>query len=39
MAITQCFSSRLDGLRNYRKALKKALADENRAQDTDQPDT
>jgi putative resolvase len=38
MAITQCFSSRLDGLRNYRKALKKALADENRAQDTDQPD-
>jgi putative resolvase len=38
MAITQCFASRLDGLRNYRKALKKALADENRAQDTDQPD-
>ena len=38
MAITHCFSSRLYGLRNYRKALKKALADENRAQDTDQPD-
>src|SRR5229473_3392035 len=38
MAITHCFSSRLYGLRNYRKALKKALADENRAQNTDQPD-
>jgi putative resolvase len=38
MAITHCFASRLDGLRNYRKALKKALADENRTQDTDQPD-
>lgn len=25
MAITHCFSSRLDGLRNYRKALKEAL--------------
>src|SRR5712692_2896973 len=38
MAITHCFSSRLDGLRNYRKALNKALADENRAQDPDQSD-
>ena len=26
MAITQCFSARLYGLRNYRKALKEALA-------------
>ena len=25
MAITHCFSTRLDGLRNYRKALKEAL--------------
>src|SRR5437763_1792547 len=25
MAITRCFSSRLDGLRNYRRALKEAL--------------
>src|SRR5438045_5827885 len=25
MAITHCFSSRLDGLRNYRRALKEAL--------------
>src|ERR1700730_14563841 len=38
MAITHCFSARWYGLRNYRKALEKALADENRAQDTDQPD-
>jgi predicted site-specific integrase-resolvase len=26
MAITHCFSARLYGLRNYRTALKKALA-------------
>lgn len=38
MAITHCFSSRLDGLRGYREALNKALADENRAQDPDQSD-
>jgi putative resolvase len=37
MAITQCFSSRLYGLRNYRKALAKALRDENRAQDPHEP--
>src|SRR5438067_6394553 len=36
MTITHCFSSRLYGLRNYRKALKKALADENRTQDQDE---
>jgi putative resolvase len=28
MAITQCFSARLDGLRNYKAALKKALKKE-----------
>jgi putative resolvase len=33
ITITHCFSSRLSGLRNYRKALEKALKDENRAQD------
>ena len=31
--ITHCFSSRLYGLRNYRKALKKAIADDQSAQD------
>jgi len=31
MRIVHCFSSRLYGLRNYRKALEKALKDENRA--------
>jgi len=36
MAITHCFSSRLYGLRNYRKALEKALKDENRAPDPDE---
>jgi len=36
ITITHCFSSRLYGLRNYRKALEKALTDENRAQDTDE---
>jgi hypothetical protein len=25
MAVTHCFSARLDGLRQYRKALQKAL--------------
>jgi len=39
MSIIHCFSSRLYGLRNYRKALEKALKDENRAQDPDEPDT
>ena len=37
MSIIYCFSSRLYGLRNYRKALEKALKDENRAQDPDEP--
>ena len=37
MSIIHCFSSRLYGLRNYRKALEKALQDENRAQDPDEP--
>jgi predicted site-specific integrase-resolvase len=36
MAITHCFSSRLYGLRNYRKALEKALKDEHRPQDQDE---
>jgi putative resolvase len=35
MRIVHCFSSRLYGLRSYRKALEKALKDENRAQDQD----
>ena len=30
--ITHCFSSRLYGLRNYRKALQKALKDDQRTQ-------
>ena len=34
MTITHCFSSRLYGLRNYRKALEKALKDDQSAQDT-----
>lgn len=33
ITITHCFSSRLDGLRNYRKALQKALKDDQSAQD------
>jgi len=33
ITITHCFSSRLDGLRNYRKALEKALKDVQSAQD------
>jgi putative resolvase len=33
LTITQCFSSRLYGLLNYRKALKKAIADDQSAQD------
>jgi predicted site-specific integrase-resolvase len=37
MSILHCFSSRLSGLRKYRQALEKALKDENRAQDPDEP--
>ena len=33
ITITHCFSSRLYGLRNYRKALEKALKDDQSAQD------
>jgi len=39
ITITHCFSSRLYGLRTYRKALEKALEDENRAQDPHEPRT
>ncbi|GCE15351.1 IS607 family transposase [Tengunoibacter tsumagoiensis] len=39
LAITHCFSSRLSGLRKYRKALEKALRDENSAQDQNEPHT
>lgn len=31
MTITHCFSARLDGLGNYRKALKKAISDDQGA--------
>ena len=31
MTITHCFSARLYGLRNYRKALKKAISDDQGA--------
>ena len=31
MTITHCFSARLDGLRNYRKAMEKALKDDTGA--------
>src|SRR5579864_1158403 len=34
MTIVHCFSSRLYGLRNYRKALQKAIKDDQSAQDT-----
>jgi putative resolvase len=37
ITITHCFSSRLYGLRNYRKALKKAIADDQSAQDQASP--
>jgi putative resolvase len=33
ITITHCFSSRLYGLRNYRKALEKAIKDDQSAQD------
>lgn len=38
ITITHCFSSRWYGLRNYRKALEKVLKDENRTQNSDEPD-
>jgi putative resolvase len=38
ITITHCFSSRLYGLRNYRKALEKALKDDQSAQDQAPPD-
>ena len=38
ITITHCFSSRLYGLRNYRKALKKAIKDDQSAQDQASPD-
>jgi putative resolvase len=39
MAIIHCFSARLYGLRNYRKALQKALTDATSAQDPSESDT
>jgi len=33
MMIVHCFSSRLDGLRNYRKAIQEAMTDDQGAQD------
>jgi putative resolvase len=33
MTIVDCFSSRLDGLRNYRQAIQKAMTDDQGAQD------
>lgn len=38
MTIVHGFSRRLDGLRNYRKALRKALKDDQSAQDSPAPD-
>jgi predicted site-specific integrase-resolvase len=38
ITITHCFSSRLYGLRNYRKALQKAIKDDQSAQDQASPD-
>jgi putative resolvase len=37
MTITHCFSARLYGLRNYRKAVQKALKDDQSAQNPAQP--
>lgn len=37
MTITHCFSARLYGLRNYRKALQKAVKDDTSAQDSPEP--
>jgi putative resolvase len=36
MTIIHCFSSRLYGLRNYRKAIQKVLKDDQGSQDTAQ---
>ena len=33
MTITHCFSARLYGIRNYKKALEKAVKDDTSAQD------
>lgn len=38
LAIVHCFSSRLYGLRNYQKALREALENDTRAQDTPESD-
>ena len=38
LAIVHSFSARLYGLRNYRKALRKALGNDTSAQDTPEPD-
>jgi len=38
ITITHCFSSRLYGLRNYRKALEKAMADDQSTQNSAQSD-
>jgi putative resolvase len=38
ITITHCFSSRLYGLRNYRKALEKAIADDQSSQNSAQSD-
>ncbi len=38
ITITHCFSSRLYGLRNYRKALEKAIKDDQSAQNPAAPD-
>lgn len=39
MTIVHCFSSRLYGLRNYRKSLKRALYETSFVDDTQSPDT
>lgn len=38
ITITDCFSSRVPGLRTYREALKKAITDDQSTQDQAQPD-
>jgi predicted site-specific integrase-resolvase len=38
LAIVHCFAAQLSGLRNYRKALKKALSDAARPQNPPQSD-
>jgi putative resolvase len=38
ITITHCFSSRLYGLRTYRKALEKAIADDQSTQNSAQSD-